>query len=126
MIGKLIKAMFIWYNNRMQIKHNNLEKIVGWIIWLIMNGKAIRLSCHLVKTTKGQIIKILVDERSKCLRHMWRRFPMNYWIIQTTLTFLMEKKKDSLQPRLEAHVANNIQQLNITTNLIPSIKQITL
>jgi hypothetical protein len=126
MIGKMIKAMFILYNNKMKIKLNSLEKIIGWIIWLTMNGKAIRLSCHQVKTTKGQIIKIRADERLKCLSLMWRRFLMNYLTIQTTLTFLMEKINDSLQPRLEALVASSIQQSNTTINLMPSTKQITL
>jgi len=124
-IGKLIKAMFTWYNNKMQIKLNSLEKIVGWIIWYTTNGKAIRLSCRQVKTTKGQIIKIRADERLKCLSLMWRLFLMNYLIIQTTLTFLMEKINDFLQPRLEALVASTIQQLNTTTNPMPSTKQIT-
>jgi len=124
-IGKLIKAMFTWYNNKMQIKLNSLEKIIGWIIWYTTNGKAIRLSCRQVKITKGQIIKIREDERLKCLSLMWRLFLMNYLIIQTTLTFLMEKINDFLQLKLEALVVSSIQQLNTATNPMPITKQIT-
>ena len=125
MIGRMTKVIFIWYNNKMLIEPNNLEKIIGWIILLAMNGKAIRLSYHQVKITKDQIIKILVDEKLKYQSHMSKRFPMNYWIIKTTLTFMMEKINDYLQLRSEALVASSIQQLNITTNPMPITRQIT-
>lgn len=126
MIGRLTKIMHIWYNNKMPIKLNNLEKIAGWIILLAMNGKAIRLSYHQARITKGQIIKFLVDERLKFLSNMWRRFPMNYWIIRTTLTFLMGKINEFLQPKSGVLVVSSTRQLNIITNLMPSTKQITL